>query len=60
MVPEDGSAQHGVSALAVCRLARQAPRPAERDLVVPDYLRKPDAVAQQAVIRPRTSSTSAA
>ena len=43
-VPEDGSPQHGVSALAVCRLARQARQPAERDLVVPDYLRKPDAV----------------
>ncbi len=44
VVPEDGSPHHGVSALAVCRLARQARRPAERDLVVPDYLRKPDAV----------------
>ncbi len=42
-VPGDGSPQHGVSALAVCRLARQAPH-SRRDLVVPDYLRKPDAV----------------
>ena len=44
LVPVDGSARHGVSALAVCRLARRAPRGAERDLVIPDYLRKPDAV----------------
>lgn len=44
LVPEDGSAQHGVSALAICRLARQVSQPARRDLVVPDYLRKPDAV----------------
>jgi tRNA threonylcarbamoyladenosine biosynthesis protein TsaB len=43
-VPGDGSAQHGVSALAICRLARQVAHPPERDLVVPDYLRKPDAV----------------
>ena len=43
-VGEDGSDRHGVSALAVCRLARSAPAGTERDLVVPDYLRKPDAV----------------
>ena len=43
-VPADGSACHGVSALAVCRLAQRAPQGADRDLVVPDYLRKPDAV----------------
>jgi tRNA threonylcarbamoyladenosine biosynthesis protein TsaB len=43
-VPEDGSPQHGVSALAVCRLALRAPGGTARDLVVPDYLRKPDAV----------------
>jgi tRNA threonylcarbamoyladenosine biosynthesis protein TsaB len=44
LVPESGSAQHGVSALAICRLARQVEQPPARDLVVPDYLRKPDAV----------------
>jgi len=43
-VPTDGSAQHGVSARAVCRLALEAPRGTARDLVVPDYLRLPDAV----------------
>jgi tRNA threonylcarbamoyladenosine biosynthesis protein TsaB len=43
VVAVDGSAQHGVSARMVCRLALQAPRGTERDLVVPDYLRKPDA-----------------
>jgi tRNA threonylcarbamoyladenosine biosynthesis protein TsaB len=43
-VPEDGSPQHGVSALMVCRLALGAPGGTARDLVVPDYLRKPDAV----------------
>jgi tRNA threonylcarbamoyladenosine biosynthesis protein TsaB len=43
-VPVDGSDRHGVSALAVCRLARRARHGTERDLVVPDYLRKPDAV----------------
>lgn len=44
VVPEAGSAQHGVSARMVCRLALQAPRGTERDRVVPDYVRKPDAV----------------
>lgn len=44
LVPADGSDSHGVSALAVCRLARRAPAGSARDLVVPDYLRKPDAV----------------
>lgn len=43
-VPSDRLAQHGVSARAVCRLALEAPEGAERDLVVPDYLRPPDAV----------------
>jgi tRNA threonylcarbamoyladenosine biosynthesis protein TsaB len=44
LVGEDGSDLHGVSALAVCRLARRAPAGTERDPVVPDYLRKHDAV----------------
>jgi len=43
-VPPDGSSQHGVRARAVCRLALEAPQGTERDLVVPDYLRSPDAV----------------
>ena len=42
-VPPDGSSQHAVSARAICRLALQTPG-AVRDLVVPDYLRSPDAV----------------
>ena len=43
-LPPDRSAQHVVSARAVCRLALEAPEGTERDLVVPDYLRPPDAV----------------
>jgi tRNA threonylcarbamoyladenosine biosynthesis protein TsaB len=43
-VAPDGSALHGVSAGAICGLALQASQPASRDLVVPDYLRLPDAV----------------
>lgn len=43
-VPPDNSPQHTVSALAICGLALQAPTETARDLVVPDYLRLPDAV----------------
>jgi tRNA threonylcarbamoyladenosine biosynthesis protein TsaB len=43
VVPEDGSPRHGVSALTVCRLAL-GDHATQRDLVIPDYLRKPDAV----------------
>jgi tRNA threonylcarbamoyladenosine biosynthesis protein TsaB len=43
-VAPDGSPQHGVSALAICELASQEPHAVPRDLVVPDYLRLPDAV----------------
>ena len=43
LVPEDGSEQHAVSGLVVCRLGTLA-RSTKRDLVIPDYLRKPDAV----------------
>ncbi len=43
-VASDGSERHGVSARAVCRLALQTPEGTARDLVVPDYLRPPDAV----------------
>jgi tRNA threonylcarbamoyladenosine biosynthesis protein TsaB len=42
-VPPDDFAQHRVSARAICGLALQASQVA-RDLVVPDYLRLPDAV----------------
>jgi tRNA threonylcarbamoyladenosine biosynthesis protein TsaB len=41
-VPADGSALHRVSALAVCRLARAA-APVDRDALVPQYVRAPDA-----------------
>jgi tRNA threonylcarbamoyladenosine biosynthesis protein TsaB len=41
-VPPDGSPAHRVSALAVCRLGAQAP-PADRDALLPDYRREPDA-----------------
>ncbi len=43
-VAPDGSALHGVSARALCGLALQTSEPASLDLVVPDYLRLPDAV----------------
>jgi tRNA threonylcarbamoyladenosine biosynthesis protein TsaB len=42
-VSPDGFAHHNVSARAICRLALQSQTIA-RDLVVPDYLRLPDAV----------------
>jgi tRNA threonylcarbamoyladenosine biosynthesis protein TsaB len=41
-VPADASALHSVSALAVCELALEAP-PADRDALIPDYVRLPDA-----------------
>lgn len=43
-VAPDGSALHSVSGRAICDLASQASQPTARDLVVPDYLRLPDAV----------------
>ena len=43
-VPADRSPQHALSARIVCRLGSQAGRGTERDLVIPDYLRKPDAL----------------
>jgi tRNA threonylcarbamoyladenosine biosynthesis protein TsaB len=42
-VPSDGSRAHRVSALMVCRLGR-AREPVDRDAVLPDYRREPDAV----------------
>jgi tRNA threonylcarbamoyladenosine biosynthesis protein TsaB len=42
-VPADASPLHGASALAVCRLAREA-HPIDRDALLPEYVRLPDAV----------------
>jgi tRNA threonylcarbamoyladenosine biosynthesis protein TsaB len=43
VVAPDRSALHGVSAGTICRLALEAPQATALDLVVPDYLRPPDA-----------------
>jgi len=43
-VAPDDAPQHGVSARAICELGRHAPLGAGRDLVLPEYLRLPDAV----------------
>lgn len=43
LVATDRSPRHGVAAAMICRLALEAPETAARDLVVPDYLRPPDA-----------------
>jgi tRNA threonylcarbamoyladenosine biosynthesis protein TsaB len=45
-VPADASSLHRVSALAVCRLAGAA-RPVDRDALLPDYIRAPDAVPRR-------------
>jgi tRNA threonylcarbamoyladenosine biosynthesis protein TsaB len=42
-VPADGDSRHAVSGLAVCRLGAAA-APVDRDALVPDYVRAPDAV----------------
>jgi tRNA threonylcarbamoyladenosine biosynthesis protein TsaB len=42
-VPADASPLHGASAVAVCRLAREA-HPVDRDALLPEYVRLPDAV----------------
>ena len=44
-VPADGSRAHRVSALMVCRLGR-ARDPVDRDALLPDYRREPDAKPQ--------------
>jgi tRNA threonylcarbamoyladenosine biosynthesis protein TsaB len=41
-VPSDGSRAHRVSALMICRLGR-AREPVDRDALLPDYRREPDA-----------------
>ncbi len=43
-VAPDESEYHVVSARAICELALRVSQPIARDLVVPDYLRVPDAV----------------
>jgi tRNA threonylcarbamoyladenosine biosynthesis protein TsaB len=45
-VPADASPLHGASALAVCRLAREA-QPVDRDALLPEYVRPPDAVPRR-------------
>jgi tRNA threonylcarbamoyladenosine biosynthesis protein TsaB len=45
-VPADDAALHRVSAAALCRLAAEAPA-ADRDALVPDYVRLPDAVPRR-------------
>jgi tRNA threonylcarbamoyladenosine biosynthesis protein TsaB len=45
-VPVDTSTLHRVSALAVCRLARTAPS-VDRDALLPEYVRAPDAVPRR-------------
>jgi tRNA threonylcarbamoyladenosine biosynthesis protein TsaB len=44
LVSPDGSPQHRVSAGAICRLSLEARDGASLELIVPDYLRPPDAV----------------
>jgi len=46
VVPADGSSLHRVSALEVCRLGA-AGEPADRDALLPDYRREPDAKPRQ-------------
>jgi tRNA threonylcarbamoyladenosine biosynthesis protein TsaB len=45
-VPSDGSHAHRVSALMVCRLGRGR-EPVDRDALLPDYRREPDAVPRE-------------
>jgi tRNA threonylcarbamoyladenosine biosynthesis protein TsaB len=49
-IPADDDGRHHVDGLAVCRLARFAPA-ADRDALMPDYVRAPDAVR-----RPRANT----
>jgi tRNA threonylcarbamoyladenosine biosynthesis protein TsaB len=46
VVPADGSPLHRVSALEVCRLGAAA-EPTDRDTLLPDYRREPDAKPRQ-------------
>jgi tRNA threonylcarbamoyladenosine biosynthesis protein TsaB len=49
LVAEDRSARHGVRARAICRLSLRASQGTARDLIVPDYLRRPDAVPKPTI-----------
>jgi tRNA threonylcarbamoyladenosine biosynthesis protein TsaB len=49
MVVADGSERHSVCARAICRLALRAPKGTRRDQIVPDYLRRPDAVPKPTI-----------
>jgi tRNA threonylcarbamoyladenosine biosynthesis protein TsaB len=46
VIPADDSPLHRVSALSVCRLGAKA-EPADRDALLPDYRREPDAKPHQ-------------
>jgi tRNA threonylcarbamoyladenosine biosynthesis protein TsaB len=46
VVPADGSSVHRISAAPLCRLGAMG-EPAERDRLLPDYLREPDAKPPQ-------------
>lgn len=43
-VPPNGSRHHNISAAAICRLSLELRPGAAIEIVIPDYLRKPDAV----------------
>jgi tRNA threonylcarbamoyladenosine biosynthesis protein TsaB len=45
-IPADDSPLHRISALMVCRLGAKGD-PADRDALLPDYRREPDAKPQQ-------------
>ena len=46
VIPADDAPQHRVSALQVCRLGAHG-QPADRDALLPDYRREPDATPRQ-------------
>ena len=46
VIPADDDAQHRVSALQICRLGAKG-QPADRDALLPDYRREPDAKPRQ-------------
>jgi tRNA threonylcarbamoyladenosine biosynthesis protein TsaB len=46
VIPADDAPQHRVSALVICRLGAEG-EPADRDALLPDYRREPDAKPRQ-------------
>jgi len=46
VIPADDAPQHRVSALQICRLGAEG-QPADRDALLPDYRREPDAKPRQ-------------